>query len=70
LQRRLWRAFIAHNGVASTRELALWCYPRAILRGERLPGWRIHNQGRAAKSIGARPGEQVGRQRVWRLKAD
>jgi hypothetical protein len=47
-----------------------WCYPRQVMRGEKLPRWRIGNMARAAKSIGARPGEQVGRQRVWRLKAD
>jgi hypothetical protein len=41
-----------------------------MMRGERLERWRIDNMARAAKSIGARPAERVGQQRVWRLKAD
>ena len=68
LQRQCRRAFIALGIALTTRELASWCYPRALMRGEKLPRWRIGNMARAAKSIGARPGEQVGRQRIWRLK--
>jgi hypothetical protein len=68
LQRRVLRAFIALGIAATTRQIAVFCYPREMTRGERLPRWRIRNQARAAKSIGARPGERVGQQRVWRLK--
>jgi hypothetical protein len=67
LQRQCDRAFIVHGGVATTQQLASWCYPREIMWGERLKRWQIDNQARAAKSIGARPMERVGAQRVWRL---
>jgi hypothetical protein len=67
LQRQCRRAFIALGIALTTRELASWFYPRALVRGEKLPRWRIGNMARAAKSIGARPGERVGQQRMWRL---
>jgi hypothetical protein len=70
LQRRINWAFIALGTAAMTRQIAVFCYPREMTRGEQLPRWRIRNMARAAKSIGARPGERIGRQRVWRLKAD
>jgi hypothetical protein len=68
LQRQCDRAFIVYDGEVTTRQLAEWCYPRLVLRGERLSRWRIDNQARAAKSIGARPAERTGAERVWRLR--
>jgi hypothetical protein len=70
LQRRINRAFIALGIAATTQQIAMFAYPREMARGERLPRWRIRNMARAAKSLGARPAERVGQQRVWRLKAD
>jgi hypothetical protein len=70
LQRQCDRAFTVYGGVVTTRQLASWCYPREMMRDERLRRWQIDNQARAAKSLGARPMERVGRQRVWRLKPD
>jgi hypothetical protein len=70
LERQVRRAFIASGIALTTQILASWCYPRQMMRGERLERWRIDNMARAAKSIGARPAERVGQQRVWRLKAD
>jgi hypothetical protein len=67
LQRQCNRAFIAIGNALTTQQLASWCYPREIMWGERLKRWQIDNQARAAKSIGARPGERIGRERVWRL---
>jgi hypothetical protein len=55
-----------HGGVLTTQQLASWCYSREIMRDERLRRWQIGNQARAAKSLGARPMERVGAQRVWR----
>jgi hypothetical protein len=70
LQRGCRRAFTAIGIEATTQQIALFCYPRQIVRGETLKWWQIKNQARAAKSLGARPAERVGQQRVWRLKAD
>jgi len=67
LERQCDRAFIVHGGVATTQQLASWCYPREMMWGERLKRWQIDNQARAAKSIGARPMERVGAQLLWRL---
>jgi hypothetical protein len=66
LQRQVRRAFIATGNALTTRQLAEWCFPR--IKSPRR--WQIDNQARAAKSLGARPAERVGQQRVWRLKAD
>jgi hypothetical protein len=70
LQRQCNRAFSAVAGAAlTTQELASWCWPRQWMCRP-LKRWQIDNQARAAKSIGARPMERVGVQRVWRLKSD
>jgi hypothetical protein len=68
LQKRIVRAFIALGIAATTRQIAVFCYPREMTRGERLPRWRIRNMARAARSIGARPVKRVGQQWLWRLK--
>jgi hypothetical protein len=70
LQRQCDRAFDIYRGTATTRQLASWCYPREVMRREKLPRWRIGNMARAAKSLGAKPMERVGVERVWRLKLD
>jgi hypothetical protein len=70
LERRVIRAFIALGIAATTRQIAVFCYPREMTRGERLPRWRIRNQARAARSIGARPGARIGQQRIWRLGSE
>jgi hypothetical protein len=69
LQKQCNRAFIALGIAATTQQLASWCYPRQVMRGP-LKRWQIDNQARAAKSIGARPMERVGVQRVWRIGAN
>jgi hypothetical protein len=65
LQRRINRAFIALGIAATTRQIAVFCYPREMTRGERLPRWRIRNMARAARSLGARPVKRVGQQWLW-----
>jgi hypothetical protein len=71
LKRQCNRVFSVYpDGKVTTQILASWCYPRQVMRGEKLKRWQIDNQARAAKSLGAKPMERVGVQRVWRLKSD
>jgi len=54
-----------YGGTLTTQQLAQWCWA-----SKKLKRWMIGNQARAAKSIGARPMERLGAQRVWRAQSN
>ena len=59
LQSGVLYALIDGNGRAKTRTIALYCWDKPP------KPYQIHDQGRAAKSIGARPIRREGREWVW-----
>src|SRR5262245_61643506 len=61
LQSRCWNA-LCDSGEATGEQISAVCWdvPPTPLQ--------VHSQGRAAKSIGARPVRRVGRQWIWRLE--
>jgi len=61
LQSRALYALVDGQGSATTREIATYCWD-----SEPTPR-QIYSQGRAAKSIGARPVRRIGRVWVWSL---
>ena len=66
IQRRVWRAFVAHPGAElTTGQLVRWCYPR--LNGRTLNKHRFVIR-RAAEAVAVRAGKGWRGSIVWRSK--
>jgi len=70
LQRGCRFAFAAHDGRATTAEIASYCRPEIIHAGSKPTAIQLVNHARALRSIGAKRIRREGSQWIWRLVID
>jgi len=60
-------AFTAHDGQATTAQIASYCRPEIIHAGGKPTRWQLHSHAKAARALGAKKLRRIGTQWLWRL---